>query len=300
MGRQSSFTRTAGMILGMMTFAGAALAGPQEDADALLAGQDWRAAASAYEALLDSDEANANNWFSLGQARHQLLDYAGARDAYRTALSKGFQPAGRARFHLARALMSLGDKEGALTALEELAASGSGPTHRVLLATAEFAALLSEPRFVAVVAALTPCNTKEYRDFDFWIGDWDVKPAGSTAIAHNKISSVQEGCAVLEEYTNGAFTGMSLNFYDSVTGKWNQSWMSNAGGAVYLEGGLNDAGAMVMTDENLGVSKVSGSINRVTWTPNANGLRQYWEVSADGGKTWSVAFDGTYTPRKAD
>lgn len=32
---------------------------------------------------------------------------------------------------------------------------------------------------------------------------------------------------------------------------------------------------------------------RITWTPNADGtVRQHWEQSTDGGKTWTTAFDG--------
>jgi hypothetical protein len=33
---------------------------------------------------------------------------------------------------------------------------------------------------------------------------------------------------------------------------------------------------------------------RITWTPGAGGaeVRQLWEVSADDGATWRVAFDG--------
>jgi hypothetical protein len=34
---------------------------------------------------------------------------------------------------------------------------------------------------------------------------------------------------------------------------------------------------------------------RITWTPLGGGrVRQLWESSTDGGKTWSVAFDGLY------
>ena len=36
-------------------------------------------------------------------------------------------------------------------------------------------------------------------------------------------------------------------------------------------------------------------IERITWTPNADGtVRQHWEQSTDGGKTWTTAFDGLY------
>ena len=36
--------------------------------------------------------------------------------------------------------------------------------------------------------------------------------------------------------------------------------------------------------------------HRITWTPNDDGtVRQVWNVSTDGGATWKVVFDGTYT-----
>lgn len=286
------------LLAALTLAAGAAHATPQEDADALLAAQEWAGAASAYEALLAGDQENAANWFSLARARHQLEQYDKARDAYLRAIKAGYQPLPRARISLARALMSLGERDAALEQLEAVAESG-GPTHRALQAIAEFEPLNDEPRYMAVIDALTPCNTEEYRQFDFWLGDWDVTPASAqTAVAENKISSVQDGCAVLEEYRNGAFTGMSINFYDASLEKWRQTWMSNVGGSVYLEGGLNEDGAMVMTDKGLPISAATGSINRVTWTPNEDGsVRQYWEASSDGGETWSVAFDGLYVKK---
>lgn len=89
---------------------------------------------------------------------------------------------------------------------------------------------------------------------------------------------------------------MSLNFYDAGTQKWHQTWMSNAGNPVYLEGGLDARGAMQITDADLPVSEATGGVNRLTWTPNADGsVCQLWESSADRGATWSVAFDGLYT-----
>jgi hypothetical protein len=38
---------------------------------------------------------------------------------------------------------------------------------------------------------------------------------------------------------------------------------------------------------------------RITWTPEGDGLRQVWETSSDDGKTWEVAFDGQYRRRSA-
>ena len=38
--------------------------------------------------------------------------------------------------------------------------------------------------------------------------------------------------------------------------------------------------------------------NRITWSMIDNDperLRQHWETSADGGRTWETAFDGLYS-----
>jgi hypothetical protein len=38
--------------------------------------------------------------------------------------------------------------------------------------------------------------------------------------------------------------------------------------------------------------------HRLTWSRIGTGkVRQLWESSADGGATWKVVFDGTYTRR---
>lgn len=289
----------AASALALSAFISPAIAGEQEHADALFAAQEWAEAAGAYEGLLSGDPVNASNWFNLAHALHQQNDFTGARDAYRKAIDQGYQPAARARLRLARALMSLGDESGALKELEEIAKTG-GPSGRYVSGVAEFAPLTDNTRFKAVVKALTACTDDEYRHFDFWLGEWDVTAAGNAQpTAASRISSKQDGCVVLEEYRVGAaFTGMSINFYDSVKETWHQTWMSNAGGSVYLEGALNDDGAMVLTDKDLPIRKVSGTINRVTWTPNDDGsVRQFWESSTDDGESWSVAFDGLYTKK---
>lgn len=286
------------LAAGLLCFGQPASAQTQADADALYAAEDWAAAAQAYRALLAEEPGSGQNWFNLGRTLHQDGDLAGARDAYQQAIEAGYRRVPQARYYLARAMMSLGDRDGALEQLERVAETG-GPTHRTLRSTAEFEPLNGTRRYEAVVTALTPCHEPVYRNFDFWLGQWDVTAAGSpTPTAQSSITAVQDGCVVLEQYAAGPYTGMSLSFYDTVTGHWHQTWMSNSGGAVYMEGGLNADGAMVLTDADLPVSEAAGSINRVTWSENGDGsVRQFWEVSSDGGETWSVSFDGRYVPR---
>ena len=285
---------------GLLMAASGALATPQEDADALFAAEEWVAAAEAYDALLAADPANGANWFNLARARHSAEDLRAARAAYLQAIEAGYTPAARAHFHLARALMTLGDTDGALTQIEAIAASGT-PLGSTIQATAEFEGLAENARFAAAITAMAPCTDPVYRAFDFWLGEWDVNTPSSPQTASSRISSRHGGCVVLEEFDAGAYSGMSINFVDSTTGRWHQSWMANNGIPIYLEGNLNAEGAMVLSDADLPISTATGTINRVTWSQEEGGaVRQFWEVSSDGGETWSTAFDGLYTPRAAD
>ncbi len=270
------------------------------DADALIAAERWAEAAEAYEALLRADASDADNWFNLGRARQHQEQNKEAAEAYRRSIATGYQPLPRAQLYLARVYMLDNQPDEALTVLEQVA-EGGAVSFRTVQGIAEFAPLAENPRYVAVIADLTPCTAPEYRHFDFWLGEWDVTSAGSSsASASNTISREHGGCVLLEQYTAGAFTGMSLNFYDSTTGKWHQTWMSNSGGALYIEGGLNDQGQMVLTDAGSPSSAATNATNRITWTPNPDGsVRQFWQTSSDGGETWNVAFDGLYTPKTA-
>ena len=137
------------------------------------------------------------------------------------------------------------------------------------------------------------CTAPEHRQFDFWIGEWDVVTQGTTA-GRNRISADLKGCVIVENWTaKSGGRGSSLNFYDRITRAWYQAWIDEQGGALLLKGGLRD-GRMVLQSEPVPNSKGDSTVQRITWTPEENGLRQLWESSADGGKTWKSVFDGKY------
>jgi hypothetical protein len=155
-------------------------------------------------------------------------------------------------------------------------------------------ALFCIEAWAADVIPQKPCHSPEFRQFDFWIGDWDVESASAPGrISRNRITLVNDGCTLREEYTTSAgYVGTSLNFYDAARKRWHQTWIDNQGGALYLEGGL-EGEAMVL--RSLGDA---ASVQRITWTPLEDGrVRQHWEATEDGGTTWTTVFDGTYTRR---
>ena len=93
----------------------------------------------------------------------------------------------------------------------------------------------------------------------------------------------------------GGIEGKSWNIYNALTRKWEQLWMS-AGNILKLEGELQN-GAMHyegVTPQQSGPP----ALERLTFTPMPEGrVHQFWEHSTDGGKAWTVAFDGIYIPR---
>lgn len=156
------------------------------------------------------------------------------------------------------------------------------------------AGLLAAGAALAQAPAAQPCTAAEYRQFDFWLGDWDVtSPASPGRVSRNRISRTNGGCTLLEHYTTpGGYEGSSLNFYDAARKVWHQTWIDNQGQPLYLEGGLQ-GDAMVLTQGRAGQDR-----QRITWTPLTDGrVRQQWEATADGGETWTTVFDGYYARR---
>ncbi|MEZ5274920.1 MAG: hypothetical protein R3F07_00910 [Opitutaceae bacterium] len=131
------------------------------------------------------------------------------------------------------------------------------------------------------------------RQFDFWIGEWEVTANGKVA-GHNRIESIVGGRALRETWTGtGGYNGTSTNIHDSTTDTWKQFWVDNSGLVLLLEGGLVD-GKMVLEGRRLDAEGAT-VVDRITWTPNDDGsVRQLWESSSNGGQTWTVAFDGLY------
>ena len=144
------------------------------------------------------------------------------------------------------------------------------------------------------------CAAPVHRQFDFWIGRWDVfLPNGSKA-GENVIESIAGGCALQESWTGrGGVTGRSLNIHDVRDGRWHQTWVDSSGERLELSGTYRD-GRMVLASAVGEVGKPGDrSVQRITWSTNPDGsVRQLWESSDDGGATYRVAFDGKYVRRK--
>ncbi|MFN0108731.1 MAG: hypothetical protein ACKVZH_07745 [Blastocatellia bacterium] len=140
------------------------------------------------------------------------------------------------------------------------------------------------------------CSQPEFRQFDFWLGDWDVTVAGNAA-GTNSIQLILGDCVLLENWTGAkGGAGKSFNLFNAAKGKWQQTWVDNSGNLLELYGEFKN-GVMQLTGENITNGKKT--LQRITWHPQEKDkVRQHWEQSSDDGKTWNTAFDGLYTRKK--
>ena len=51
-----------------------------------------------------------------------------------------------------------------------------------------------------------PCSKPEYRQFDFWIGEWEAYGVNGQKAGDSKISLILDSCIILEEWTSASLS----------------------------------------------------------------------------------------------
>ena len=144
------------------------------------------------------------------------------------------------------------------------------------------------------------CESAEYREFDFFVGDWDAYDFGvpDSVIARNIVTPMLGGCAIREVYVQrDGMKGESFSTFDASRHIWHQSWVTNHGTVLLLDGRLQD-GRMVLTATEHD-RKGDSSLLRGTWIPQGGSVRETAQRSKDGGATWEPVFDIVFRPHRA-
>ena len=146
---------------------------------------------------------------------------------------------------------------------------------------------------------MSACDEPERRQFDFWLGEWDVHDPEGKLAGRNRITALFDGCALREEWEGASgFRGTSLNAWSLHTGQWHQTWTDSSGLLLQLNGGLRN-GVMVLEGEAPLPGQCERTLrHRISWSPlegEPDRLRQHWEVVAPDG-SWQTVFDGRYRP----
>ena len=144
---------------------------------------------------------------------------------------------------------------------------------------------------------VSPCEQDaRFREFDFWVGKWEVHDAKGTLVGVNTITREESGCVLIERWRGEkGSTGMSINYVDKITGEWVQSWHAAGGYQILIRGGLTDEG-MLLSGTIHYIANGQTAPFRGLWTAMPDGrVRQYFEQSNDDGATWDPWFEGFYS-----
>lgn len=259
----------------------------------------WQEAAAEYKAITANDPNNGTAWQNLGECLLQTHDDAAAVAAFDHAIAAGFRPLLN-QVNLARVYGDAQDHAKAMLELQKVIDSGGGGRMRpVVLSSTEFTQWKDDADFQKMLEKMAPCRSPEYRQFDFWVGDWDVRAPNGPSVGHNLVTLEQDGCLLVEHWTanTGGQTGTSFNYYDVRDKKWHQLYLDNSGNAgafPAMAGNLFDGKMVLLTDEN------QMPVSRWTWYVLEPGkVRQMAEQSSDGQKTWNIVWDSVYTKQKS-
>ena len=178
------------------------------------------------------------------------------------------------------------------------------PFRRIRNALAVIALISVIPAVASAAAATsssTRCSAIEYRQFDFWIGDWDTfetEDLNGPSIARAWISPIVDGCALHERYEQSdGLVGDSILSFDPVRRQWQQTWITNRGSNMVLWGELRD-GALVLEGE-VHLHDGATVLQRITWRTEGDAVRETAVLSRDGGGSWEPAFDVLFRKRDA-
>jgi tetratricopeptide (TPR) repeat protein len=263
--------------------------------------QEWASAAEAYAAMTRVEPLNPGAWARRGVALHALGKYSEAVAAFERSLEINSQQP-MTLFNLARSFSRLNDRNKALETLERAVEIGYGQPE-MLKKDEDLARLRDDARFLKALSAaevnLKPCSARpEYRQLDFWIGEWDVKATlQEQAAGTSSIQLILGDCVIFENWTGaGSMTGKSFSFFDRAAGKWQQRWVDDKGGVLEFSGEYRDNAMRFTATTTL---KGQKALQRMTlFNLSQEQMRQLGEQSTDEGKTWSVMYDLTYTRRR--
>jgi tetratricopeptide (TPR) repeat protein len=278
----------------------------EADADHAYTTHDWANAEQLYTTLTQRRPDYARYWYRLGVSARGNGHLDSALEDFKKAKELGAGkglPAPQADYELASTNAAAGNRSAAIALLKASADGGFSQTAR-LDEDAGWTAFRDDPQFQALVKQIhhnaAPCEDPEFRQFDFWIGDWDVASTGDEiARGTSHISKEIGDCVIWENWASAGsgYFGKSYNTYNVNLRRWEQYWVDNGAGVMFFHGNLKDGNMDYWTDDipQPDGTKLRRHLQFFNLSPDK--VRQFSQGSKDGGKTWYVEYDLTYRRR---
>jgi tetratricopeptide repeat protein len=275
-------------------------------ADTLFAHEKWREAAGAYRDVARHDPSSLRAWTRLGSCCASLSRWDDAVAAYHRAEALSGRPV-FVQYNLACAYARSARPDSAFAVLDRVM-NGGYRQPGALQGDPDLVSLKGDPRFAALVERADrnarPCAfTPESRQFDFWIGDWEVhdNQRGHALAGTSHVDLILGECVIFENWS-GVYGGhgKSLNAWNKACACWQQSWMDDAGTVtLYTDGHLVNDALVLVADKDRPAAQ--GGMRRLSFFDlGKDRVRQLAESSSDGGRTWVTTYDFDYLRKKLE
>jgi len=281
-------------------------------ADSLYFKNEWQNAKNKYLAFLKDSPEHKLVWLRLGYCNHNLSEYDDAIRDYNKALENN-PPAMMkitAESRLARVYAIQNKNDLAFVHLDSAIRNGYGNLGE-LDTLVDFSGLKKDQRFASFYAraydVAYPCHAdSKAREFDFWVGEWNVySNVNKNLVGYSRIEKISGDCAILENYKSvqTSYNGKSINNYDGTKGCWEQMWVGSSGVELpgpdvqrFVDGHYKDSAMRFTFETTVQGKKAIG--NFIFYNLGPDKVRQYQETSIDGGQTYQVGYDLLYLRRK--
>ena len=292
-------------LLSLLVVAAVGSAEPKA-ADAAFQKQEWAKAVEAYQKVVAATPEDGVAWLRLGISLVELGKGKEAIPPLERAQKLGVQP-NLVLYLLAQAVALAGDKGRALGTLQGLVDEDFLPLRGPPAQEKAFAGLAKDPQFIKLSAAMelnrAPCKLSDpaspYREFDFFVGDWDVVDKARNPVGTSHVERILGGCVLLENWrSQGGGEGRSFSDFNPGLRHWEQYWVDGQGLPIFFTGHFEDGELRLQADS--ATRNGAQIMRRVTFSKlPAGGVRQLSEVSSDRGRTWTTEFDFSYLKHAA-
>jgi len=167
------------------------------------------------------------------------------------------------------------------------------------------AADAASPNASRATPPLSPCDTPQHHQFDFWVGDWRVfDSTDGQLVGFDRVEKLEAGCIVQQNLTlitdlyrrpgvAYRLDGIGVNRFDGE--RWLELWADNQWGAIALQGAPQADKAMVMTS----IVPSRNRDLRLVWEKLPDGsVRALQYVAPAGSGKWTLYGNLLYRPNR--
>jgi len=154
-------------------------------------------------------------------------------------------------------------------------------------------------------APATPAPPPGAAQFDFWLGDWDVR-WGDGLSGTNHVRKVLGDRVIQEDFDgerDAQLRGLSVSVC-GMDGRWRQTWVDDSGAYLHFVGGWEDSSndpagpgpRMVLVHSR----EIEGRqvLLQMVWSDiQPDSLTWRWQRSDDEGATWATNWELAYRRR---